>query len=55
MSTSGIHRPDVAAHLVNSGYAGLLIGTALLRANSPRAWFAEFDRHRTRCPGPEIP
>jgi indole-3-glycerol phosphate synthase len=55
VSASGIHRPDVAAHLVNSGYAGLLVGTALLRASSPRAWFAEFDRHRGACPGPEIP
>ena len=52
-SASGIHRPDTAAYLVNSGYAGLLIGTALLRASSPQAWFAEFTRHRT--PGPEIP
>jgi len=53
VSASGIHRPETAAHLVNSGYAGLLIGTALLQASSPQAWFAEFDRHRTT--GPEIP
>ncbi|MBV8542277.1 MAG: hypothetical protein JO364_05215 [Pseudonocardiales bacterium] len=55
VSASGIHRPDVAAHLVDSGYAGLLVGTALLRASSPRAWFAEFDRHRGAHPGTEIP
>ncbi len=55
VSASGIHRPDAAAHLVNSGYAGLLIGTALLQASSPHAWFAEFNRHRTTSPGPEIP
>ncbi|MGH3718660.1 MAG: hypothetical protein ACRDRI_07435 [Pseudonocardiaceae bacterium] len=55
VSASGIHQPRVAAHLVNSGYAGLLIGTALLRANSPRAWFAEFERHHDTSPGPEIP
>ena len=55
VSASGIHRPDAAAHLVDSGYAGLLIGTALLRASSPQAWFAEFNRHRTTSPGPEIP
>jgi indole-3-glycerol phosphate synthase len=55
VSASGIHRPDVAAHLVNSGYAGLLVGTALLRASSPRAWFADFDRYRSACPIPEIP
>lgn len=55
VSASGIHRPDVAAHLVDSGYAGLLVGTALLRTSSPRAWFAEFDRHRSAYPGTEIP
>ncbi len=53
VSASGIHRPEAAAHLVNSGYAGLLIGTALLRASSPQAWFAEFERHRNT--GLEIP
>lgn len=55
VSASGIHQPEVAAYLVNSGYAGLLIGTALLRASSPRAWFAEFERHRNTYPRPEIP
>lgn len=55
VSASGIHQPDAAAHLVNSGYAGLLIGTALLRAPSPRAWFAEFTRHRSAGPDPETP
>jgi indole-3-glycerol phosphate synthase len=50
VSASGIHRPEDAAHLVTSGYAGLLIGTALLRAPSPRAWFAEFHRHRSPRP-----
>ena len=46
VSASGIHQPEVAAHLVNAGYTGLLIGTALLRSSSPRAWFVEFERHR---------
>lgn len=46
VSASGIDRPETAAHLVNSGYAGLLIGTALLRASSPQAWLTEFDRVR---------
>lgn len=55
VSASGIHRPEDAAHLVTSGYAGLLIGTALLRTPSPRAWFTEFHRHRTTRPVPEIP
>jgi indole-3-glycerol phosphate synthase len=54
VSASGIPTPALAAHLVNSGYAALLVGTALLHASSPRAWFAEFDRHRT-APTPEIP
>jgi indole-3-glycerol phosphate synthase len=46
VSASGIQQPEAAAHLVSSGYAGLLIGTALLQASSPRAWFAKFERHR---------
>ncbi|MGH3871648.1 MAG: hypothetical protein ACRDSR_09065 [Pseudonocardiaceae bacterium] len=53
VSASGIDRPAAAARLVDSGYAGLLIGTALLQASSPQAWFAEFQRHRTTSP--EIP
>lgn len=52
VSASGIHHPEAAAHLVDSGYAGLLIGTALLRASSPQAWLTEFDRHRKAAPGP---
>lgn len=52
VSASGIQRPEVAAHLLNSGYAGLLVGTALLRASSPRAWFAELVRHRSAVIGP---
>lgn len=55
VSASGIHHPETAAHLVNSGYAGLLIGTALLRASSPQAWLTEFDRHRNTFPRPETP
>jgi indole-3-glycerol phosphate synthase len=55
VSASGIHTPALAAHLVNSGYTGLLVGTALLHASSPRAWFAEFDRHRNAHPSQEIP
>lgn len=55
VSASGIHRPEAAAHLIDAGYAGLLVGTALLRASSPRAWFAELDRHRKTVPGSEIP
>lgn len=54
VSASGIHRPQAAAHLVNSGYAGLLIGTALLQASNPQAWFAEFERHLNTSLGPKI-
>jgi indole-3-glycerol phosphate synthase len=34
VSTSGIYHPDLAAHLINFGYAELLIGIALLQASS---------------------
>jgi indole-3-glycerol phosphate synthase len=46
VSASGIDRPAVAARLVTAGYAALLVGTALLRTDSPAAWVAEFGRHR---------
>ncbi|TCO60576.1 indole-3-glycerol-phosphate synthase [Actinocrispum wychmicini] len=39
VSASGIDTPAQAAHLLATGYAGLLVGTALLRAPSPRDWF----------------
>lgn len=55
VSASGIHRPELGAHLIDSGYTGLLIGTALMRASSPRAWFTEFGQHRNNRPRPEIP
>lgn len=50
VSASGIQRPETAAHLVKSGYAALLIGTALLRSSSPRAWLTAFDRDATPPP-----
>lgn len=44
VSASGIDRPDVAARLVREGFAGVLIGTGLLRADSPTHWLDDFDR-----------
>lgn len=44
VSASGIDHPETAARLVNAGFAGLLIGTALLRAGSIHTWLAEFER-----------
>lgn len=47
VSASGIDRPDVAAELIGAGFAGLLIGTGLLRgARDARDWFDEFDEYR---------
>jgi indole-3-glycerol phosphate synthase len=45
VSASGIDHPATAARLVNAGFAGLLIGTGLLRAGSLHTWRAEFERH----------
>jgi indole-3-glycerol phosphate synthase len=50
VSASGIEEPEAAARLIAAGFEGLLIGTALLRARSLQAWFADFDRHRGRSP-----
>jgi indole-3-glycerol phosphate synthase len=44
VSASGIDRPDVAARLVREGFAGVLIGTALLRTHSLPRWLDDFDR-----------
>jgi len=46
VSASGIEQPEAGARLVDTGFDGLLVGTGLLQARSPRAWFDEFDRHR---------
>jgi indole-3-glycerol phosphate synthase len=45
VSASGIDHPETAARLVNTGFAGLLIGTGLLRAESLPTWLTEFERH----------
>lgn len=46
VSASGIDRPEVAARLLDAGFAGLLIGTSLLRTRGLSAWLDELDRHR---------
>jgi indole-3-glycerol phosphate synthase len=40
VSASGIDTPAHGAGLLAAGYAGLLVGTALLRADGPAGWFA---------------
>jgi indole-3-glycerol phosphate synthase len=46
VSASGIETPQQAADLLTAGYAGLLVGTTLMRAASPRAWFDDLRRRR---------
>jgi indole-3-glycerol phosphate synthase len=46
VSASGIDEPRQAARLLAAGYIGLLVGTSLLRAASPRAWVDELTRRR---------
>ncbi|GAA3725218.1 beta/alpha barrel domain-containing protein [Salinactinospora qingdaonensis] len=46
VSASGIDRPEVAARLLGAGFAGLLIGTSLLRSHSLPDWLAAFDEAR---------
>lgn len=38
VSASGINGPATAANLLDAGFAGLLVGTSLLRTRSPIAW-----------------
>lgn len=46
VSASGIDHPEVAARLLGAGFAGLLIGTALLRTSGLRAWTEALDGNR---------
>ena len=46
VSASGIDRPEIAARLLEEGFAGLLIGTSLLRASGLQAWLDVLDRHQ---------
>ncbi|MEU9235232.1 indole-3-glycerol-phosphate synthase [Streptomyces subrutilus] len=52
VSASGIDDPGAAAGLLNSGYAGLLVGTHLLRANRLESWCEELDGLRRTSPAP---
>ncbi|GAA0799524.1 hypothetical protein [Spirilliplanes yamanashiensis] len=38
VSASGIDRPETAARLLDHGFAGLLVGTSLLRHGDPVTW-----------------
>lgn len=49
VSASGIGDAAAAAKLIRAGFAGLLIGTTLLRAERIGAWLDEFDRLRTQA------
>jgi indole-3-glycerol phosphate synthase len=46
VSASGIDAPGTAARLVQAGFAGLLVSTALLRTADLGGWLADFDRLR---------
>jgi len=46
VSASGIDTPEQAADLLTAGYAGLLVGTTLMRAASPRDWFDDLRQRR---------
>lgn len=54
VSASGIDDPRVAARLLNAGYAGLLVGTHLLRADRLDSWCEELEelRHAPSAPRP---
>ncbi|MDX3850057.1 indole-3-glycerol-phosphate synthase [Streptomyces sp. AK02-01A] len=54
VSASAIDSPLAAAKLLDAGFAGLLVGTSLLRADSATAWLEGLDRARTRpVPAPQ--
>lgn len=48
VSASGIGDPAVAARLLDAGYAGLLMGTALLRTRGLDAYLSELDDRLVR-------
>ncbi|MEV6419355.1 indole-3-glycerol-phosphate synthase [Streptomyces sp. NPDC051662] len=51
VSASAIDGPLAAAKLLDAGYAGLLVGTSLLRTDSAAGWVDRLDRARTRPVG----
>ncbi|MEW1550430.1 indole-3-glycerol-phosphate synthase [Streptomyces tsukubensis] len=52
VSASGIDDPEVAAGLLSASYAGLLVGTHLLRADRLESWCEALDRLRGVPPAP---
>jgi indole-3-glycerol phosphate synthase len=52
VSASGIAAPEDVARLVGAGYAGVLVGTALLLADSVETWMGDVAR---RCAATEAP
>lgn len=46
VSASGIDRAEVAARLLDAGFAGLLVGTGLLRTDHLEAWCRSLEDHR---------
>jgi indole-3-glycerol phosphate synthase len=48
VSASGIDSPAQAARLLDAGFKGLLVGTALLMADDVAAWVTAVDRCRKR-------
>ncbi|MEU0283754.1 indole-3-glycerol-phosphate synthase [Streptomyces sp. NPDC088147] len=51
VSASAIDGPLAAAKLLDAGYAGLLVGTSLLRTDNAAGWVDRLDRARTRPAG----
>jgi indole-3-glycerol phosphate synthase len=51
VSASGIDDPAVAGRLLDAGYAGLLVGTALLRSHRVDEWMAALPPRRRQLPG----
>ncbi|MFI5756918.1 indole-3-glycerol-phosphate synthase [Streptomyces sp. NPDC051569] len=48
VSASAIDGPVAAAELLAAGFAGLLVGTSLLRTESAAGWLDQLDRARAR-------
>ncbi len=55
VSASAIDTPQAAARLLDAGFAGLLVGTALLSEGSPEGWLADLDRSRNTEQEERIP
>ncbi|MFF3002706.1 indole-3-glycerol-phosphate synthase [Kitasatospora sp. NPDC057940] len=52
VSAGAIRGPDAAARLLSEGFAGVLVGTGLLRAASLPAWLDGLDARLDARPGP---